>query len=62
MKTGEKFYTPRFGMVNIEKVFENMTAAYEEGYKEPTHYHSNGYTILGKSLDMYHMEFAAIKK
>lgn len=62
MKAGEKIYTPRFCTVNIEKVFESKTNAYEEGYTEPTHYHSNGYTILGKSLDMYHMEFAGVKE
>lgn len=62
MKAGEKIYTPRFCTVNIEKAFESKTNAYAEGYTEPTHYHSNGYTILCKSLDMYHMEFAGVKE
>lgn len=62
MKIGERIYTPRFCTVVIEKVFDNKEEAYADGYKEPTHYHKDGYTVLGKSIDMYHMVFAGVKE
>lgn len=48
MKVNDKIYTPRFCTVTIEKIFENRNEAFTEGYREPTHYHKDGYTILGK--------------
>ena len=62
MKTGDKVYTPRFCTVTIEEVFDTRAEAWEAGYKEPTHYHKDGYGVAGKSLDMYHMEFSAYKE
>lgn len=62
MKTGDRVNTPRFCTVTIKAVFENRKAAAAAGYTEPTHYHENGYSIAGRSLDMYHMEFAAYKE
>lgn len=61
MNKGDYVYTPRFCTVKIEEVFENREAAARAGYTEPTHYRGE-YEIAGKSLDMYHMEFAAYKK
>ena len=61
MKKGDYVYTPRFCTVKIEEVFESETEARENGYTEPTHYQGE-YKIVGKSLDMYHMKFAAAKK
>lgn len=60
MKINEKIYTPRFCTVKINAIFDNKQDAYANGYKEPTHYHKDGFTILGKSIDMYHMLFAAV--
>ena len=44
------------------KVFDSKEEAYKEGFKEPTYYEHKNYEVLGKSLDMYHMVFAACKK
>ena len=62
MKAGDYIITPRFLRVKIEEVFDNKEAANAAGYTEPTHYVDVSYGILGKSLDLYHMEFAAYKK
>lgn len=62
MKKGDWVDTPRFLKVEIEEVFENISQACNAGFKEPTHYQSEEYEVLGKSLDMYHMVFAAVKK
>ena len=61
MKIGDRVYTPRFCTVQISAIFANEAEARRSGYCEPTYYHG-AYTILGKSLDMYSMEFAAIPK
>lgn len=61
MNKGDYVYTPRFCTVKIEEVFESETAANDAGYTEPTYYSDDEYKILGKSIDMYHMQFAAVK-
>lgn len=61
MKIGDFVYTPRFCTVQIKEIFASEAEARAAGYREPTYY-SGEYIILGKSLDMYHMEFAAIPK
>ena len=64
MKKGDYVKTPRFCTVKIEAVFDNRQEAAAAGYTEPTHYtHKNndGYDVVGRQLDMYHMEFAAVK-
>lgn len=58
MKAGEKVYTPRFCTVEIKEVFRSREEAEKAGYKEPTYYKGD-FGVLGKSLDLYHMEFAA---
>ncbi len=62
MKIGDSVRTPRFCTVTIAEVFQSEEEAYENGYIEPTHYRSNDYAVLGKSIDMYHMRFAAAVK
>ena len=62
METGKYIYTPRFCRVKIKEIFDSPREAMEAGYTEPTHYHKDGWTVLGKSLDMYHMEFAAVNE
>ena len=59
MKIGDSVYTPRFCTVRISEIFASEAAARAAGFCEPTHYKGD-YVILGKSLDMYHMEFAAV--
>ena len=61
MKVGDSVYTPRFCTVRISAVFENERDARVAGFCEPTYYKGD-HIILGKSLDMYSMEFAAIPR
>lgn len=62
MKKGDYVNTPRFLRVRIEHVFSTEKKAREQGYTEPTHFIDDDYGILGKSLDLYHMKFAAYRK
>lgn len=59
MKIGDAVYTPRFCTVRINAVFATEAEARAAGFCEPTYYKGD-HIILGKSLDMYHMEFAAV--
>lgn len=59
MKINESVFTPRFCTVTIKEIFSNRLDAAQAGYTEPTHYHKDGWCVVGKSLDLYHMEFAA---
>ena len=61
MKVGDRVNTPRFCTVRIKEVFDSREEAAQAGYKEPTFYEGE-YGVAGKSLDMYHMEFAAYRK
>ena len=61
MKIGDSVYTPRFCTVRIAATFDNEMEARTAGFCEPTYYKGD-HIILGKSLDMYHMEFAAVAK
>lgn len=61
MRIGDKVFTPRFCTVRIEEIFETGKEARAAGYTEPTYYEGE-YDVRGKSLDMYHMVFAAVKK
>lgn len=63
MKVGDWINTPRFCKVKIEQVFEDRRKAAEAGFTEPTYYRSDPeWDVLGKSIDMYHMTFAAVRK
>jgi len=62
MNKGDRFYTPRFCTVRIEEVFPNREEAAMAGYKEPTYWEDPEWEIVGKSLDVYHMLFAAYHK
>lgn len=62
MTVGERVMTPRFCTVKIDSVFNSVKEARENGFTEPTHYHKDGYTILGKSTSVNHMVFAAAKE
>jgi hypothetical protein len=63
IKKGDYVKTPRFLTVRIEEVFENMEDAWEQDYKETTHYKDDGdYEILGKHIGTNRMIFGAIKK
>lgn len=63
MKKGDYIQTRRFGKVRIEDVYDSEFKARMAGYTETTHYWDDeDYGIYGKSLDMYHMVFAAFRK
>lgn len=63
MKIGDYVQTPRFLGVTIKYVFEKECDAIAAGFKEPTYYDGNPeWDVLGKVLDMYHMQFAAVRK
>ena len=62
MKVGDRVNTPRFCTVKIEEIFSSVFDALENGYTEPTYYADKEFVVVGKSLDMYHMEFAAYRK
>lgn len=62
MEVGKWVQTPRFCGVQISEVFSSGASAKEAGYIEPTYYRDAKYGVLGKSLDVYHMTFAAYKK
>lgn len=62
MTVGDRVMTPRFCAVKIESVFTSVQEARKNSYTEPTHYHNDGYTILGKSTGVNHMVFAAVKE
>ena len=59
IKKGSRVNTPRFCTVIIDEVYETEAEARTAGYKEPTYYEDPEYGILGKSLDVYQMDFAA---
>lgn len=61
MKKGDYIFTPRFCTVKIEQVL-SKEAAREHGFTEPTHYRDNQYEILGKSIGLNRMVFAAVRK
>ncbi len=61
MKIGDSVYTPRFCTVRIDTIFATTAEARAAGFCEPTYYKGE-HIILGKVLDMYHMEFAAVPK
>lgn len=61
MKIGDSVYTPRFCSVRIEAIFAAEAEARIAGFCEPAYYEGD-HVILGKSLDMYHMDFAAVPK
>jgi hypothetical protein len=62
VKVGTQIYTPRFCTVQIKEIFANKAEAQRNGYTEPTYWEDPEYGCLGKSLNMYHMDFCAYKK
>lgn len=62
MKKGDWVNTPRFCMVQLEEVFQSKEDAIKAGYTEPTYAEYDGFGILGKSIDLYHMRFAAYRE
>ncbi len=62
MKVDDKIYTPRFCTVTIKEIFGSISEARKAGFTESAHYNDSEYDVMGKSIDMYHMEFAGVKK
>ena len=61
MTRGDRVYTDRFLNVTIDEVFESTDDAWREGYTEEAYYRGEGYAVLGKQIDEYHMDFCAAK-
>lgn len=59
---GDYIRTPRFLGVRIEAVFDCEDTMRAAGYTEPTHYQDDDYVVLGKSVGLNHMSFAAAFK
>ena len=62
MQVNDTVWTPRFCNVKIKAIFKTEDELREAGYTEPTHLKNDSYVVLGKSVDMYHMQFAAAVK
>lgn len=62
LKKGDIVYSPRFCHLELYEVFENRAAAQKAGYSEPTGYSDSEYGILGKSIGLNKMIFAAYRK
>lgn len=56
---GKRFYTPRFGNVVVGMIASSDAFLRNAGFTEPTYNRDEDIIILGKSLDEFHMEFAA---
>ena len=59
---GDYVRTPRFLTVRIDEVFSSEKELRKAGYSEPTHYDSNTFFVLGKSVGLNQMVFAAARK
>ena len=62
MSIGQQVYTPRFCTVRIMDIFDSEAEARQAGWTEQTYYEDPEWIILGRTIDMYHMDFAAAHK
>ena len=62
LEVGTTVITPRFGTVQIKKIFDNVTDMQAEGYINNSHYDEKGWMVCGKSSDVYHQTFAAAQR
>ena len=62
IKKGDYVLTPRFCTVKIDKVFKSRENAAKAGYTEPTHYKDYAFGVVGKSIGINRMTFAAFRK
>ncbi len=62
IELGAYVRTDRFCTVTIDAIFADNEDAVKCGYTEPTYTKIDGWEIKGKSIDCYHMRFAAIRK
>lgn len=62
IKVGDKVKTPRFLTIRIAAMFESVKLAESCGFTEPTHFENDRYEILGKSIGLNLMIFAAVEK
>lgn len=62
MKMNDKVYTPRFCTVTISQIFNSRDEAVKAGFAEPTFFDDPEWIVVGKSLDLCHMVFAAYPK
>ena len=59
---GAVVQTPRFLSVMLSEVFPSREAAFAAGFAEPTHFKSDYFDVLGRSLGNNMMDFAAAMK
>ena len=62
IKKGDYVLTPRFCTVKIDKVFKSRENAAKAGYTEPTHFQDYDFGVVGKSIGINRMTFAAFRK
>lgn len=62
IKKGDYVLTPRFCTVKIDKVFQSRENAAKAGYTEPSHYQDYDFGVVGKSIGINRMTFAAYRK
>lgn len=62
IKKGDYVLTPRFCTVKIDKVFKSRENAAKAGYTEPTHFQDYDFGVVGKSIGINRMTFAAYRK
>ena len=62
LKKGDSLYSPRFCTIWLDEVFDSVEELRAAGFNEPTYFNNKRWEIRGKSIDMYHMLFAAAPK
>lgn len=62
LEKGDHLYSPRFCDIAMEEVFATTKELTDAGYNECTYIKSENWDVRGKSLDQYHMLFAAAPK
>ena len=62
LEKGDHLYSPRFCDIAMEEVYSSTEELSRAGYNECTYIKSDNWDVRGKSLDQYHMLFAAAPK
>lgn len=59
-RIGGRFYTHRFGTVDIIRSFDSVEEAHRAGFRKESMSWGHGWTIFGRPLGETHMEFAVV--
>ena len=62
LQKGDHLYSPRFCDIAMEEIYDTTEELSQAGYNECTYIKSDSWDVRGKSLDQYHMLFAAAPK